>query len=838
MRRNLPPKDNFIKKTIPGYADYVITDYIDSGANGHVFRAYSEALRSSLAFKVVPISNLVTDEEKEQYLEEARKANLLEHDSVVRYSNAVDYYDAESGTPCVVFVCDYVNGPSLDKYLKDKKNFASIDLSFIQHFLETMLRLLLELKERRSQHGDLHAGNILVVKSRFDIDERIVFRVTDFGVRNFIAASKQPDDFLSVAQLLNRLLGFIDFREASGADRFIYNMLRDRFLKRYLLETDPTVDEVARKPREILRHLREIDAEYQKAHVVDLVEGHLATPFDYPNCEQIGDSHLMLRALYSNRLLELGKIEAHSNLVLTGPRGCGKTTVFRALSLQYLTSTQQDVPNGIRYIGVYYRCDDLYFAFPRYEELQRSDAIDIPMHFLIVTLLSLLLRQLEHWATRHYADEWSRQVGAVVEELWAVLDWPKPTGPNARDLATLGRKLAKERGRAERTYRFAARPEQNIFGFFGPGMMIRVCSILRSSFSFLRERTFHFYIDDYSWPKISKDLQANLNRLLMHRSADAFFKISTESPVSFIRHDIDGKRFAEAREFDFVNLGVRYITDKTGQTAAFIGDLFARRFQAVPDYPVRDLKELLGSCPRNDNARARVARHEAAEKEASTYRYLYGQEVIGLMCSGDIHHMIRLVARMVDDFGGPEKLSRSGPSPAIPPDSQHQSIRNEAGAVMDSIRTVPEVGPRLADIVAAFGKVALSYLLHRNSRNKSGNPPHQASKIEPYEALQLGAEAEKIRDELLRYSVFIEDPKGKSRRGNVVPRLFLRRSLIPHFGLTFSQRDSIELENMDIELLLTDPNGFERKFRIKGASDKGQGESGGAEQLGLYLDDR
>ena len=817
MRRNLPPKENLIGTTIgPRFPDHVITDHVDSGANGHLFRAYSQLTNSVLAFKVVPVSNLVTDEERKQYLDEARRANALEHGSVVRYIDAFDYVEPVSGIPCVVFICDYVDGPSLEKYTKDADNRGSIDLSFVRDFLDTMLRLLFELDRRGYRHGDLHAGNVLVVKSQYDFDQEIAFRITDFGVRNLTqASSRTADDFWNVASILNDLLEFIDYRELTGLDRFIFNALRDRFVKRYLLESDPTIDHVARNPERLLRELRNLNLDYQNEQDRQSSRQHLITPFDYPNCEQIGDSHLMLRALYSNRLLELSEIEAHSNVVLTGPRGCGKTTVFRALSLQYLTSTDQDVPSGIDYVGVYYRCDDLYFAFPRYTDLQIRDAIDIPMHFVIVTLLSHLLRQLERWATRYYQEEWQRVIGTVVGELWEIFDWDKPTGPNATELAALYGRLSKERHRAQKTYRFARNPRQRMTGFLEPGTLPRVCEMFCSSFSFLRNRTIHFYVDDYSRPKISSDLQANLNRLLMHRSAYAFFKISTESPVSFVRYDLDGKKYVEAREFNFINLGVRYITDKTGQTTAFLKDLFARRLQAVENYPVRSLAELLGNCPRNDNARARVARNEAPEDERDRYRYLYGEEVIGLMCSGDIHHMIRLVARMVDDFGGIERLEVGGSSAAIPPESQHQSIRNEAGAVMESIRTVPDVGPRLADIVTAFGKVAQSFLLHRRSKNVSASPPHQASKIEPYEALRLGEEAERMRDELLRYSVFIEDPKGKSRRGNVVPRLFLRRSLIPHFGLTFSQRDSVELENVDLELLLTKPELFERKFRVK-----------------------
>ena len=79
--------------------------------------------------------------------------------------------------------------------------------------------------------------------------------------------------------------------------------------------------------------------------------------------------------------------------------------------------------------------------------------------------------------------------------------------------------------------------------------------------------------------------------------------------------------------------------------------------------------------------------------------------------------------------------------------------------------------------------------------------------------------AQQLYDELLRYSVFIEDIRGKSRRGNVVPRLYLRRFLIPHFNLTFSTRDSIELEPVDFEAFLIAPKDFENKFRLKSPDD-------------------
>ena len=103
----------------------------------------------------------------------------------------------------------------------------------------------------------------------------------------------------------------------------------------------------------------------------------------------------MLRALYSDRFLGLSEIESQNNVVVTGPRGCGKSTVFRSLSLDQKMRVGEAIPDQMRYLGVYYRCDDLYFAFPRYVVPTREEALDIPIHFVTATLLATLLDSLE-----------------------------------------------------------------------------------------------------------------------------------------------------------------------------------------------------------------------------------------------------------------------------------------------------------------------------------------------------------------------------------------------------------------------------------------------------------
>ena len=794
MRKHLPKKELFLGKTIPQFPGYEILEHIASGSNGHLFRAFDKSINSTLAFKIIPVDNLQPD-----HLEEARKANRLENSSVVSCHSVIEY--SFTNVPCVIFIYDYVKGKNLRDYIRQDQ--SNINVLFIEDFLRSMFGILHELKERKLTHGDLHAGNILISKSEYDIYGKIMFRVTDFGVGKLSGHLAHPNDYLYVAEILKQLLECVEYQDCEGRDRYAYDILRHDFLERHLTETNPMADQFAMNPQKMLEKLDSLDDQYsaKKKHSAST----LVTPFDYPNCEQIGNSHLLLQNLYSDRLLGLSEIQARSNLMLTGPRGCGKTTVFRALSLAYLIANTKDKPDDLDYIGIYYRCDDLYFAFPRYKTPERIEALDVPLHFLIVTLLATALEQIGTWAKEHFPNEFKKKEEALVAELLDLFGWSHMNNPSARQLATLVTRLkVKERKRAANKQRFVHVQTEPIEDYFGPGVMFDACHLIRNKFSFLRDRPFYFFIDDYSHPKITKDLQANLNRLLMHRGPDVFFKLSTESPVSFAREDVDGKQFVESREYDLLNLGLRYITEDSQQTLEFLEDLFNRRFDKVEGYPVKTLKELLGSMPRNENDTARAFRKKKGRENYA------GTETVTAMCSGDIDYMIRLVARMVEDSGGPEALAKTETVPRIPPSQQHKSIRTAAGAFMESVRTLPRWGEQLAKVVTAFGNVAHSYLLCETSANATHNPPHQASRIEPYEPLQLSQEAQDILDELLRYSILIADPRGKSRRGEVVPRFYLRRYLIPQFLLTFSRRDSLQLQNHEIETLLREPKTFEK----------------------------
>jgi len=809
MKKNLPESLYFINQEIPGYpGGYTIIEKIGSGQNGHVFKAHSERMNHDLACKIIPRANLIEESPgKPGWREEFIKPNTLRSRFVVEILQVLEWIDEENKINCVVLISAYIPGKNLKDHIAGDQ--YTVEIHFIERFLKDMLSLFDGMKQRGFTHGDLHDKNIIVEDLRGQLgEEDYRFRVTDFGVTAASNACQSLDDYEQLAFMLKKLLKKVDFQLLNPRDKYAFNILNNEFLACYLTELDTTRNPLVRNPRKLYEKLEQVESDFNSRSSYEK-NAKLLTPFDYLSCEQIGESHNILSALYSDLFLGLQEIESRKNLVLTGPRGCGKSTVFKSLSLEHRSQVNKDHPNDINYIGIYYRCDDLYAAFPRYRLPSQGEKFyNIPIHYLTVTLLREVLISIGAWGRLHFKDEFSRReisVSTLIWESFQHAEFNKPQEPGADSFRTIISKLEKERNRVHKKHiqLIYENPIHKEY-LFGPEILIKVCEILIKNFSFLKKRPFYFFIDDYSIPKISENLQRNLNRLLMQRTSEVFFKLSTESPVSYIRSDIDEKEYVEGREFTLVNLGLEYLAAKRGDKFSFLDDVFIRRFRSVENYPVHNLDELIGNYDLPSyNQIARKIRADGSAQE-------WGKQMLFELCSGDIFYIIELVGKMVFKAGGTNFIANKKNTPKIGEKKQIEAIREEAGIFLDNLSRI-EGGKNLVKVVTSFGNVAHSYLKFKDSRNEKNTPPYQASRIEPMEAPNFNLEAQKIYKNLLRYSLFIEDPRGKSIRGNVVPRLYLRRSLIPYFNLTFSTRDSLRLDNKKLELLFLYPEKFTLK---------------------------
>lgn len=794
----LPDPKGFIGLSVPGGEGFVIKEFVDKGCNALVFHAYSDLIGSSVAYKIIPNRKLAPSD---NWKSEPKKANILDDPCVVRCNHLYEW--ADKG--CVVLEYDYIEGISLRNFIKKMPH--EVNVGFILDFLRVVLRLFYELKKRKMEHGDFHSGNILVRSaSEYQLSPSTEFKVTDFGAGRLTDESPVLDDYDGLAKILSGLLGCVDYQAISAKEKFTFNQLNDFVLGKHLTEKDPTLDPLARNPEGLIHRLGVIDEEYV-ARQTATRSAALVTPFDYLSCEQIGSSSSILKALYSDKFLGLAEIEAATNVVVTGPRGCGKSTIFRSVSTKHrLQIGEFDFAND-PYVGIYYHCNDLYYKFPRYRNPENEQALDIPAHYATCRILIEVLETVQQLK--------QRKVGGsevdIARELWNLLPVKKPDVPNADSFGQLVSKLGEECQKAAVKARFSSDPTHKFGSYCTPDVLVSACEIIKNGVLYLQGKSFYFFVDDYSSPHISKDLQKNLNRIFMQRSATCFFKLSTESPVSFSASDIDGKNYVEGREYELLNLGLKFVQEDNSRKREFLEDIFRRRLGAVKDYPAKTIVELVGEG-------ISQSQNSIANNIAKTEKVVWnGSATLGYLCSGDVHSIISIVKRMVDGVGGKENLNDS--IPMVPIGQQNDVIRKNAGSFLHNLSNTGENGQRLVDIVSAFGNVAASYLKYKVSKNEAGHPRHQASRIEINEWPEMDKKCAQIYEELLRYSVFIEDPRGKSIRGAVVPRLYLRRFLIPHFNLTFSLRDSVRMNPDEFSSFLLDPSGFEKKKRLRKESD-------------------
>jgi len=109
----------------------------------------------------------------------------------------------------------------------------------------------------------------------------------------------------------------------------------------------------------------------------------LQRPFDFGNAEEILDNELLYR-LAAKHFPWRDKIESSANLLIIGPRGCGKTTVFRSMSFTCLADAERiEEALAQSYIGLYISCNkDFRQRFSAIDrELLKKHATEILHYF-------------------------------------------------------------------------------------------------------------------------------------------------------------------------------------------------------------------------------------------------------------------------------------------------------------------------------------------------------------------------------------------------------------------------------------------------------------------------
>lgn len=800
-----------------GDDEYKVTRYRGSGKRGHVFRAERQDGRER-ALKFVPLTKL-----RRGWEQEVVKAHQLEQQpNTVRFYHLFLY-----GGKYAVMVFDYVEGDSLRELIET----GTLTVPQVERILGDLLFFRRDCLRMGVRHGDLHPGNIILRQPCLGGPREYEVLITDFGIGYTGAVLTPKDDLAQVGLIATAMLQSIAREGLDHIDRIAYDDLCRGPAAKMFRELSPLErgdEEVA-----IGHLLGELDDIRGRAYATEKVSGLRPSFGDYLAGEQLGSRWKEWGDLFVAGFPGFHDVVSRNVTVLTGTRGCGKTVVFRRLSA-LLTFEVGPVDPRVpaSFVGFYLNMNDVADAFLfGQRDTPNADMAKRIVQFFHLSLLSEVTR-VAGVAMRKAPDGREKEAcrngirwlfELIAGQVGPRLLYPGPDLAARTLLSVIERVKDEVRGSEKPSIQMASLAETDWLKRLVPG--------LQRSMPWIGEKPVYFLVDDYSLPRVNKAIQTVLNSVLFQRSDTFFFKIATESPSTFSRIDYSGKVLQDPDDFELTDLCCVTIDSSDEERERFLEEVFRRRFAREDRLRGKTLADILGEFEKSWAELAREIRQEPAGEDGSsgpssprTGRVLYyGRKVFLSMWSGDTRAMLRIALNLL------EQPPAHPPSPfPIERALQDKVFRRTGGEFLHLLEActrtsqrdgaslplhITSWGKHLVKIAEGFKEIALHELRTRQGGREGRAEPKQAFRIEITDQFELIGIEKEVYEDLVRYGVFLRDDRGKSIRGAIIPRLYLRRLLIPFCTLTFSKVDNIPMNSGGFRRLLMDPEQFAKSWK-------------------------
>ena len=768
----------FISDKVNGYA---ISDFVGRGFYGLTYKCTD---MSGKNFAIKLLSKNAYAAQGKDFLNEIRiYASIPNSNYIAQYIGTGEYNKEVGAVRLDIFyiVSEWIDGVSLKKYIVEH----TVSPDFLNYFFNDILYGLLAFEEAGLWHRDLHEENILVAtlshsqKKSLQREDPIAFKIVDIGSAKARTASNIKD--ISDIQYVGRHATFIlkqvecNYTQLLREDRL--------FLKLMLPFAAKLSDEnVSRSYTDIASAIDDYEKQRKHSRFTNPTESEiLEEPLGLINALDIV-SPKMLKQLFSTQFRYFDDIQSrdYSSIVITGPRGCGKTMLLRNMSfdVQFECSNTNNNFHDLKFIGIFmssrFDIGNLLVSDRRPNWIMDNRKIGFYFNGLIVCkLIDIFYTLVENGVINEH--DLQDIIFGIAENY----------GIKFANLYNLKSHITS-------ILSLIQNDSQNVDTFITesnstPTFLNYIVEQTRGRVSAFKNKEFILLIDDLSLPKIPKEILQSLNPFIYNPGARYKIRVSAHSD-GLILHDRTGEDFKENRDYIQINLGNEYyiLSEDFNKCLQGFNDILAKRFKLANKGSFLGLEKILGNVPAYKNFGA-VIKNYAKSNKLGRIRYK-GVEIFIKLCSGDLSYSIDLLRKMINF------TDESG---VVNVQSQHKVIKSYARLQLSLLRDIrSEHIPSLYDVGLAFGEMSREKLIKNGSEHLRIEIDFASCDIQQKEAIR----------ELLTYGLFIDGGFSANANGKITRKLLFRRIFTPVFPTTVNNSDTFNFSPERFSLFINNPS--------------------------------